>query len=54
MEVSALVVWNREKSSYQKEGMGVQFLSALPQTVKNDFLKDVDRIVILREKGMSS
>ena len=54
VEVSALVVWNREKSSYQKEGMGVQFLSPLPQTVKKDFLKDIDRIVILSEKGMSS
>jgi len=54
VEVTALVVWNREKSSYQKPGMGVQFLSALPQTVKKNFLKHIDRIVILSEKGISA
>ena len=52
VEVASLVVWNREKSSYQKPGMGVQFLSPLPQTVKKNFLKDIDRIVILSEKGI--
>ena len=54
VEVTALVVWNREKSSYQKPGMGVQFLSDLPQTVKKNFLKHIDRIVILSEKGISA
>lgn len=54
VEVAALVVWNREKSSYQKPGMGVQFLSPLPQTVKKNFLKHIDRIVILSEKGISA
>ncbi len=54
MEVSALVVWNREESSCQKPGMGVQFLIPLPQTVKKNFLKDIDRIVILSEKGISA
>ena len=54
VEVSALVVWSREESSYQNPGMGVQFLSALPQTVKQNFLKDIDRIVILSEKGISA
>ena len=54
VEVSALVVWNREKSTYQKPGMGVQFLAPLPQTVKKNFLKDIDRIVILSEKGISA
>jgi len=54
VEVSALVVWNREESGYQKPGMGVQFLAALPQTVKKNFLKDIDRIVILSEKGVSA
>ena len=54
VEVSALVVWNRKQSSYQKPGMGVQFLSPLPQTVKNNFLKDIDRIVILSERGISA
>jgi len=53
-EVAALVVWNREKSSYQKPGMGVQFLSPLPQTVKKNFLKHIDRIVILSDKGISA
>ena len=54
VEIAALVVWNREKSSYQKPGMGVQFLSPLPQTVKKNFLKHIDRIVILSEKGISA
>ena len=54
VEIAALVVWNREKSSYQKPGMGVQFLTPLPQTVKKNFLKDIDRIVILSEKGINA
>jgi uncharacterized protein (TIGR02266 family) len=54
IEVAALVVWNREKSAFQKPGMGVQFLSPLPQFVKKNFLKDIDRIVILSEKGISA
>jgi len=54
VEVAALVVWNREKSTYQKSGMGVQFLSPLPHMVKKNFLKDIDRIVILSEKGISA
>jgi uncharacterized protein (TIGR02266 family) len=54
VEVSALVVWSREQSSYQKSGMGIQFLTPLPQTVKKSFLKDIDRIVILSEKGISA
>ena len=52
--IAALVVWNREKSTYQKSGMGVQFLSPLPHIVKKSFLKDIDRIVILSEKGISA
>ena len=54
VEVAALVVWNREKSSYQRPGMGVQFLSPLPQSVKKDFIKNIDRIVILSGKGISA
>ena len=54
MEVAALVVWSREKERFQKPGMGIQFLSPLPQTVKKNFLKDIDRIVILSEKGISA
>lgn len=54
VEVAALVVWNREKSSYQRPGMGVQFLSPLPQSVKKDYLKNIDRIVILSGKGISA
>ncbi len=54
VEVSALVVWNKKKTGYQKPGMGVQFLSPLPQTVKKNFLKDIDRIVVLSEKGISA
>jgi len=54
VEIAALVVWNREKSSYQRPGMGVQFLSPLPQAVKKDFLKNIDRIVILSGKGISA
>jgi hypothetical protein len=34
--------------------MGVQFLSPLPQVVKKNFFKHMDRIVILSEKGVSS
>lgn len=54
VEVTALVVWSRGKSSYHKPGMGVQFLSPLPQSVKKDFLKHIDRIVILSAKGSSA
>jgi uncharacterized protein (TIGR02266 family) len=54
VEIAALVVWSREKSTYQKPGMGVQFLSPLPHMVKKNFLKDIDRIVILSEKGVSA
>ena len=54
VEVAALVVWNREKSSYQRPGMGVQFLSPLPHAVKKDFIKNIDRIVILSGKGISA
>jgi uncharacterized protein (TIGR02266 family) len=54
VEVAALVVWSREKSSYQKPGMGVQFLTPLPQTVKKNFFKDIDRIMILSDKGISA
>ena len=54
VEVAALVVWNREKTTYQKPGMGVQFLSPLPQAVKKSYFKHLDRIVILSEKGVSS
>ncbi len=54
VEVAALVVWSREKENYLRPGMGIQFLSPLPQTVKKNFLKDIDRIVILSEKGISA
>jgi len=54
VEIAALVVWTRDKSTYQKPGMGVQFLSPLPPMVKKNFLKDIDRIVILSEKGVSA
>ena len=54
VEVAALVVWKREKSSYQRPGMGVQFLSPLPQNVKKNFLKHIDRIVILSGKGVTT
>jgi uncharacterized protein (TIGR02266 family) len=54
VEVAALVVWSREKSSYQKPGMGVQFLTPLPQTVKKNFFKDIDRIMTLSDKGISA
>ena len=54
VEVSAIVVWNREESDFQKPGMGVQFLSPLPKAVKQNFLGSVDRIVILSEKGVNA
>ena len=54
VEVSALVVWNRQKSDFKKTGMGVQFLTPLPQEVKNNFFKNIDRIVILSDKGINA
>jgi len=54
VEVSALVVWNRRESDFQKAGMGVQFLSPLPQEVKKNFFKNIDRIVILSDKGINA
>jgi len=54
IEVSALVVWNRLKNNFQKAGMGVQFLSPLPQEVKKNFFRNIDRIVILSDKGINA
>ena len=54
MEIAALVVWKREKSCFQKPGMGVQFLTPLPEAVKNNFLKDIDRIVIMSDRGINA
>lgn len=54
VEVAALVVWNREQDTYQKAGMGVQFLSPLPQAVKKSYIKHIDRVVILSEKGVTA
>ena len=54
VEVAALVVWSREKGIYKKPGMVVQFLSPLPEAVKKNFIKYIDRIVILSEKGISA
>jgi len=54
IEVAALVVWTKEAGQYRNSGMGVQFLSSLPQQVKKNILKNVDRVVILGENGKTA
>ena len=53
-EVAALVVWHKEKNNFRKPGMGVQFLAPLPQVIKQSFLKDIDRLVILSDRGINA
>ena len=54
IEVAALVVWSKGPSRYRNPGMGVQFLSSLPQPVKKNILKNVDQVMILGENGKSA
>lgn len=54
IEVTALVVWSKGKDRYRNSGMGVQFLSTLPQPVKKNILKNVDRVMILGDNGKSA
>jgi uncharacterized protein (TIGR02266 family) len=54
IEVTALVVWSKAKAGYRDTGMGVQFLSSLPQPVKNNILKNVDRVMILGDSGKTA
>jgi Tfp pilus assembly protein PilZ len=54
IEVTALVVWSKGKGRYRDTGMGVQFLSSLPQPVKKNILKNVDRVMILGDNGKNA
>lgn len=54
IEVAALVVWTKGIGQYKNSGMGVQFLSALPQPVKKNILKNIDRVMILGENGKTA
>ena len=54
IEVAALVVWSKGKGRYRNSGMGVQFLSSLPQPVKKNILKNVDQVMILGENGKTA
>ena len=54
IEVAALVVWTKGTGQYRNSGMGVQFLSPLPQPVKKNILKNIDRVMILGENGKTA
>jgi hypothetical protein len=54
IEVTALVVWSKEKGRYRNSGMGVQFLASLPQPVKRNILKNIDRVMILGDNDKSA
>jgi c-di-GMP-binding flagellar brake protein YcgR len=48
-EVPAVVVWANRNPDTGEIGMGVQFLSPLPAYLKNDIIKNVKRVEILKE-----
>ena len=54
IEIASLVVWSKGAGQYRNSGMGVQFLSSLPQPVKKNILQNVDQVMILGENGKSA
>ena len=48
-EVLAIVVWVNKSPDIRETGMGVQFLSPLPSHLKDDIIKNVKRVEILKE-----
>ena len=48
-EVLAVVVWVNKSPDSRETGMGVQFLSRLPSHLKDDIIKNVKRVEILKE-----
>ncbi len=48
-EVMAVVVWINSSSNIGEIGMGVQFLSPLSSHLKEDIMKHIKRIEILKE-----
>ena len=48
-EVMAVVVWSNRSSKAGEKGMGVQFLSPLSSHLKEDIMKQVKRVEILKE-----
>jgi hypothetical protein len=48
-EVLAIVVWVNKSPDTRETGMGVQFLSPLPAHLKDDIIKNVKRVEILKE-----
>ena len=53
VEIPAIVVWARKAASAKNTGMGVQFLDAPPQNIKENIIQYVSRVAIL-EKGMGN
>lgn len=48
-EVIAIVVWSNRAASVGEVGMGVQFLTPLSSNLKENILKQVKRVEILKE-----
>jgi c-di-GMP-binding flagellar brake protein YcgR len=48
-EVLAIVVWVNKFPGSRENGMGVQFLSPLPPHLKDEIIKNVKRVEILKE-----
>ena len=48
-EIMAVVVWINRSVKVGETGMGVQFLSPLPTHLKENIMKDIKRVEILKE-----
>jgi uncharacterized protein (TIGR02266 family) len=48
-EVMAIVIWVNRTSSAGEVGMGVQFLSQLSSNLKENIMKNIKRVEILKE-----
>jgi uncharacterized protein (TIGR02266 family) len=48
-EVMAIVIWVNSSPSTGDVGMGVQFLSQLSSNLKEDIMKNIKRVEILKE-----
>jgi len=48
-EVLAIVVWVNKPPDSRETGMGVQFLSPVPPYLKDEIIKNVKRVEILKE-----
>ena len=48
-EVMAIVIWVNRSSHIEENGMGVQFLSPLPNNLKETIMRQVKRVEVVKE-----